>query len=130
MKLKLIKHVSTLMLCIFCAIFTQAQKSSATKDTTFVKPDSATLQLYVGEYEYGNLDGEADIKVYLKGSDTLMIAIAGQPGLVLVPTKNKHEFAFKDYAGYILGFIISENNKVTGIFSYQPDGVYVIDRKQ
>jgi hypothetical protein len=98
---------------MLCAIFTHAQQKSSVKDTSLYKPDSAALQLYIGEYEYDRMV----TKVYIK-NNVLMItppdpSDPNAPDIELVATSNKHEFDFKleelKAKEVRIKFVVSEN---------------------
>ncbi|HYF29676.1 MAG TPA: serine hydrolase [Chitinophagaceae bacterium] len=82
------------------------------------------LQPYLGEYE---LEGLV-VKVYLKGENTLMVLVPGQPDYEMVPTK-KHEFDFKTLKGFSIKFEVNEKNEVTAASFVQPNGTFTAKRK-
>jgi CubicO group peptidase (beta-lactamase class C family) len=101
----------------------------AVKDIVFsrlsptIKVDSSDLQPYVGNYELNKIN----IKVYLKGTNTLMVLVPGQPDYELVPTR-KNEFDFKALKGFSVKFDIS-GDRATAINFIQPNGIFKAERK-
>ncbi len=106
-----------------------AKLEPAVKDLVFarklvVKDVSASqLQTYVGEYDFG---GQV-AKVYLRGEQTLMLFVPGQPDYELMPVK-EHEFKLKAADGFTFRFTI-EAGKVTEMVAIQPNGTFKAKRK-
>jgi hypothetical protein len=82
------------------------------------------LQMYTGDYELGGITA----KVYIRGENTLMLLVPGQPDYELVPTK-KHEFDLKIIKGYSVKFEVSDKNVATAVSFIQPNGVFKATRK-
>jgi len=76
------------------------------------------LEKYTGEYEIAGMT----IKVYLRGENTLMLLVPGQPDYELIPVK-EHEFDFKSLKGFKVKFVL-ENNEVKSADFVQPNGVF------
>lgn len=83
------------------------------------------LQPYLGEYE---LDGMT-VKIYIRGENTLMVLVPGQPDYELVPTK-KHNFDFKAMKGFSVRFDVDEKGVATGVSFVQPNGTFSGKRKK
>jgi CubicO group peptidase (beta-lactamase class C family) len=83
----------------------------------------AQLKIYVGDYDFG---GQV-AKIYIRGENTLMFLVPGQPDYELVPVK-EHEFKLKIAEGFSVRFVL-ENGKVTELHSIQPNGTYKAKRK-
>lgn len=82
------------------------------------------LQVYTGNYDISGVD----IKVYIKGENTLMVLVPGQPDYELIPVKDD-EFDFKTLKGYKLKFEKKEG-KVTAMEFVQPNGIFKAIKKQ
>jgi len=81
------------------------------------------LERYTGEYEISGIT----IKVYIKGENTLMVLVPGQPDYELIPV-GEHEFDFKTLKGFKLKFVL-EKDKVTSMDFHQPNGVFKANKK-
>lgn len=86
--------------------------------------EQAFLEPFVGEYELG---GTA-LTVSLKGDDTLVLTVPGQPSYELVPTRGT-SFDLKGLTGYSLEFTQDESGAVTELVLYQPNGTFVAKRR-
>ncbi|HSF45144.1 MAG TPA: serine hydrolase [Chitinophagaceae bacterium] len=95
-----------------------------TKEIEALNLKKADLEKYTGEY---NLPGAA-IKVYVKGENTLMMLVPGQPDYELVPVKT-HEFNIKSLSGYSVKFDVDEKNIVTAANLVQPNGIFKAPKK-
>ena len=82
------------------------------------------LQKYVGDYD---LSGST-VKVYIKGDNTLMVFLPGQPDYELVPS-TKDVFDLKIAKGYSLKFEVTEKNEVLSMTFVQPNGNFKATRK-
>ncbi|MBX2966012.1 MAG: serine hydrolase [Cyclobacteriaceae bacterium] len=102
---------------------------STVKDIVFTRKlvakevSASQLQLYIGEYDFG---GQV-ANVYLRGENTLMLHVPGQPDYELVAVK-EHEFKMKAVEGFTFRFVV-ENNKVTEMVAIQPHGTFKAKRK-
>ena len=107
----------------------EIQMEPAVKDIVFEKLAPSVgkneLQKYVGDYD---LTGSA-VKVYIKGDNTLMVLIPGQPDYELVPTR-KDEFDLKVAKGYSVKFEVNEKNEVLSMTFIQPNGNFKATRKK
>ncbi|HYE56632.1 MAG TPA: DUF3471 domain-containing protein, partial [Chitinophagaceae bacterium] len=109
----------------------ETQMDATVKDITFTRipPVVAVtkneLQQYVGEYELSGMVA----KVYIRGENTLMVLVPGQPDYELVATK-KHEFSFKTLQGFSVRFETNEQGKVIAVNFIQPNGTFRAVRKQ
>jgi CubicO group peptidase (beta-lactamase class C family) len=77
------------------------------------------LQRFVGEYEVSGVT----LKIELKGEETLVTIVPGQPIYELIPYKD-NEFTLKDLTGYTLKFVVNESGAVTAVESHQPNGTF------
>lgn len=84
----------------------------------------ATLQNYVGEFDFG---GQV-AKTYFKGEKTLYLLVPGQPEYELVPIADA-EFKIKSLEGFKVKFETDTRGKVTDLISIQPNGTYRAKRK-
>lgn len=89
-----------------------------------IKVTKESLEKYVGEYQ---LPG-AIAKVYIRGENTLMVLVPGQPDYELVPTK-LHEFDFKILKGFSVKFDVNDKNESTQLSFIQPNGTFKAKRK-
>lgn len=85
----------------------------------------AELDTYTGEY----LLAGATVKVYLKGDNTLMVEVPGQPPYELVPIGN-HRFALKLVQGYFVQFDKKEGEAAISLTFQQPNGNFKAERKK
>ena len=81
------------------------------------------LSQFIGEYE---LAGQI-IKIDLKGEDSLILTVPGQPVYELVPYKDT-EFTLKDYQGFSVIFTVDKKKGVTEVIFNQPNGVFTAKR--
>jgi hypothetical protein len=95
-----------------------------TRVTSFA-PTASDLQQYLGEYE---MIGQT-VKVYIRGANTLMVLVPGQPDYELVPTK-KHEFDLKVAKGFSVKFEPNDKGEITAMSFIQPNGIFKAIRKQ
>jgi len=109
----------------------ETQMEPAVKDIVFtklppsIKVEKNELQKYTGEYELSGVT----VKVYIKGDNTLMVMVPGQPDYELVPTK-KDEFDFKTPKGFSVKFEVNEKNEVPSVSFIQPNGTFKATRKK
>lgn len=108
----------------------ETQMEAAVKDITFTRVPPAIelsakdLQQYVGEYQLQGVTA----KVYIRGENTLMVLVPGQPDYELTPTK-RHEFNFKSLKGFSVRFESTEG-KITALNFVQPNGTFRAERKK
>ena len=106
----------------------EIQMEPAVKDIMFEKLSATInkneLQKYVGDYD---LSG-SPVKVYIKGDNTLMVLLEGQPDYELVPSK-ENEFDLKIVKGYRVKFEVNEKNKVLSLTFIQPNGNFKATKK-
>jgi CubicO group peptidase (beta-lactamase class C family) len=103
----------------------ETQMDASVKDITFTRVPPALaltkndLQQYVGEYELGGVMA----KVYIRGENTLMVLVQGQPDYEMVPTK-KHEFDLKTMQGFSVRFELNDKGQVVAASFVQPNGTF------
>lgn len=103
---------------------------AGTKDIEFNKETKtfdikkADLEKYTGDYEMMG----TTVKVYIRGENTLMVLVPGQPDYELAPTK-KDEFDLKIIKGYSVKFELNEKGETTAMNFIQPNGVFKAKRK-
>lgn len=108
----------------------EAEMEQGVKDIVFEKlPPAITvakkdLEKYVGDYELSGVT----VKVYIRGENTLMVLVPGQPDYELVPVK-KHEFNLKILKGYSVKFDVTEKGETTGLSFIQPNGTFTAKKK-
>jgi|WetSurMetagenome_2_1015567.scaffolds.fasta_scaffold39463_2 CubicO group peptidase (beta-lactamase class C family) len=85
--------------------------------------DKSSLEKYVGEYEISGVV----TKVNIRGINTLILTVPGQPDYELIPTGN-NEFDLKDLAGFSVKFT-ELSGKITEIIFNQPNGIFTAKRK-
>lgn len=96
------------------------------KKTPKAKPLTKTeLESYLGEYDLGGVIA----KVYLKGENTLMVEVPGQPPYELIPVGN-HKFSFKAVEGYHVQFDKKEGSTASALTFIQPNGNFKAERKK
>ena len=104
-----------------------AKLEPGVKDIVFtrklVAKDASQLQTYVGDYDFG---GQV-AKVYLRGENTLMLFVPGQPDYELLAVK-EHEFKLKAADGFTFRFNL-EGGKVIEMVAIQPNGTFKAKRK-
>ncbi|HEY0680598.1 MAG TPA: serine hydrolase [Chitinophagaceae bacterium] len=109
----------------------ETQMEPAVKDIVFTRLPPAIeltksdIQQYVGDYELQGVIA----KVYIRGENTLMLLVPGQPDYELVATK-KHEFDIKAVKGFSLRFEANDKNEITGVNFIQPNGTFKATRKK
>jgi CubicO group peptidase (beta-lactamase class C family) len=109
----------------------ETSMEASVKDIVFekmapsLKVEKTDLQKYVGEYD---LQG-TNVKVYIRGENTLMVLVPGQPDYELVPTK-KDEFDIKVAKGYSVRFEVTDKNQVTSLSFVQPNGTFKANKKK
>lgn len=77
------------------------------------------LQKMVGDYEFKGRTA----KIILKGENTLVLNLKGQPPYDLLFYKDT-QFNMKDFEGFSIKFIMDESGNVTAIEFHQPNGVF------
>ena len=85
--------------------------------------DSALLQKYVGEYDFGPVTA----KVYLKGR-SLYLFVPGQPEYEMANV-GPDKFQLKPLNGYYAQFILDEQGRVTAMMAIQPNGNFKAKKK-
>lgn len=107
----------------------ECQMEPSVKDILFerIKPtmDVAKNELlqYVGDYELEGLT----VKVYIRGENTLMVLVPGQPDYELVPT-GKDQFDLKILEGYSVKFEVV-SDQVKSMSFIQPNGTFKATKK-
>jgi CubicO group peptidase (beta-lactamase class C family) len=107
----------------------EVQMEPAVKDIVFEKlPPSLEvgkneLEKYVGDYDLSGLT----VKVYIRGENTLMVLVPGQPDYELAPTK-EHEFDIKVAKGYSVKFDADVTGNITALSFVQPNGTFKATR--
>ncbi|MCB0447147.1 MAG: serine hydrolase [Gelidibacter sp.] len=86
--------------------------------------DAATLDQYVGDYEFSGVP----IKVYIKDENTLYLFVKGQPEYELLPT-GKHKFSLKALEGFKLEFVTTDDTSINAVMMIQPNGTFKAIRK-
>jgi CubicO group peptidase (beta-lactamase class C family) len=103
---------------------------SSVKDIEFVKQmdtirlSKAELEKYTGDYD---LNG-AVVRIYIKGENTLMAVVPGQPEYELAGIA-KDEFGIKVASGYSIKFDVNEKNITTSLSFIQPNGIFKAIKK-
>ena len=84
-----------------------------------------SLQRYVGDYTISG----ANIKVYIKGENTLYVFVPGQQEYELSASQcDKDKFNFKALAGYSIQFSGNSKNEITELTFIQPNGNFKATR--
>jgi len=83
------------------------------------------LEKYVGDYD---LNG-ATVKVYIRGENTLMVLVPGQPDYELAAA-TEHVFDLKVAKGYSVKFEVNDKNEVESLSFVQPNGIFKATRKK
>lgn len=84
-----------------------------------------SLQRYVGDYTISG----ANIKVYIKGDNTLFVFVPGQPEYELSASESeKDKFNFKSLAGYSIQFKGNGKSEITELTFMQPNGNFKATR--
>ena len=108
----------------------EAQLEPSVKDIIFEKMaptlvlGKKDLEKYTGDYSLSSLT----VKVYIRGENTLMVLVPGQPDYELVPTK-KDEFNLKTLKGYSVRFDTNDKNETTALSFVQPNGIFTAKKK-
>ncbi len=87
--------------------------------------DPDYLAVYTGDYELST----QNVKVELRGDNSLSLTVSGQPSYTLEPYKI-HEFTLKGLSGYSVKFTVENNKGVTEAVFFQPNGIFVAKRKE
>jgi CubicO group peptidase (beta-lactamase class C family) len=109
----------------------ETQMDASVKDIVFTRlPPAITvtksdLQPYLGEYELSGMVA----KVYIRGENTLMVVVPGQPDYELTPVK-KHEFKFKALDGFSIKFEANDKGEIIAASFHQPNGIFRATRKK
>jgi CubicO group peptidase (beta-lactamase class C family) len=96
-----------------------------TRQAPSIAMKKSDLEKYVGEYVLGGMTA----KIYIRGENTLMLLVPGQPDYELVPVK-KDEFDLKVVKGYSVRFEVNDKNEVTAVNFVQPNGTFKATRKK
>ena len=108
----------------------QAKFEQGVKDLVFeklppaFKVEKKDLEKYVGDYELSGVTA----KVYIRGENTLMVLVPGQPDYELTPTK-KDEFNFKTLKGFSIKFDVNDKGETTMLSFIQPNGTFKAKKK-
>lgn len=86
--------------------------------------DLATLERYVGDYEFAGVA----IKVYIKNESTLYLFVKGQPEYELLAT-GENRFSFRALEGYKVEFVESDDKTIKEVMMIQPNGTFTATRK-
>jgi CubicO group peptidase (beta-lactamase class C family) len=86
--------------------------------------EASFLQGLAGQYELG----PTTVTVSLKGENTLILIVPGQPEYELVPTRGT-SFNVKELSGFTVEFKKDASGKVTEAVFYQPNGTFAAKRK-
>ena len=109
----------------------ETQMEPAVKEILFTRLPPAIaltkndLQPYLGEFELSGMV----VKFYVRGENTLMLTVPGQPEYEMIPTK-KHEFEFKTPKGFSIKFEMNDKNEAPAVTFYQPNGIFTAKRKK
>jgi hypothetical protein len=95
-----------------------------TREIEALNLKKADLEKYTGEYSLQS----TTVKIYIKGENTLMMFVPGQPDYELVPVK-LNEFAVKALSGYSVKFEVDEKNAVRAANLVQPNGIFKATKK-
>jgi len=88
-----------------------------------INVEKSALEKYPGEYEImGTI-----AKISIRGGNTLILSIAGQPDYELIPT-GENEFNIKGLDGFSVKFT-EDAGKITELTFNQPNGVFKAKRK-
>ncbi len=82
------------------------------------------LEPLVGDYELG----ATTVTIILKGENTLMFIVPGQPPYELLPQRGLL-FEVKGLTGFSIEFHKDDSGQVTELVAYQPNGTFVGKRK-
>lgn len=109
----------------------ETQMEPSVKDIVFEK---AGLSLAVGKKDLENYEGDYDltgatVKVYIRGENTLMVLVPGQPDYELVPAA-EHVFDLKVVKGYSVKFEVNAKNEVLSLSFLQPNGIFKATKKK
>ena len=106
------------------------QLEQAVKEIVFTRMpekkmmEKSFLEKFVGEYE---LEG-GSITISLRGENTLILVVPGQPEYELVPYKGT-EFNIKGLSGFGIEFVMDASGLVTEAKLIQPNGVFTAKKK-
>lgn len=85
------------------------------------------LQSYTGSYL---LQG-TEITVSMRGENTLVVTVPGQPPYTLVPRQKDNQFQLEGLPGYWVEFTSEEGtDKVKAVVFHQPNGMFTAERKE
>lgn len=85
--------------------------------------DKSSLEKYVGDYEVAGVV----TKISIRGGNTMILTVPGQPDYELVPIGN-NEFNIKELEGFSVKFT-EVSGKITEMIFNQPNGVFTAKRK-
>ncbi len=87
--------------------------------------NKSDLENYLGEYELAGMVA----KVYLRGENTLMVMVPGQPDYETVPI-GTHEFKLKILDGFSVRFEMNADGQAGAVYFIQPNGTFKATRKK
>lgn len=96
-----------------------------TRVTEELQLTGSTMNKYVGEYELPGMLA----KIYIRGENTLMLLVPGQPDYELVPVK-EHEFEIKNLKGFSIKFGVDKDGKIEHASFIQPNGIFKATKKK
>ncbi len=108
-----------------------AQLEPAVEPIVFIKmpekrmKERSFLEKFVGEYQLAELV----LTVSIKGDNTLILRIPGQPEIELIPYKGT-EYNAKNIPGVSIEFMMDESGVVREAKLKQPQGVFTAPKKQ
>ncbi len=98
------------------------------KDIVFTRKAAAlskvALNKFIGEYELE----QTVVKFFLRGDNTLMASVPGQPEYELV-AKQDNLFSIKGLDGFTVEFKSDATGKVTGALFTQPNGTFTLKKR-
>ena len=86
--------------------------------------ERGVLACYIGQYEVAGMTAS----VTLRGEETLVLTVPGQPPYELLPVERLH-FKLKGLEGFSIEFRLADNNQVTEAILHQPNGDFTAKRK-
>ena len=86
--------------------------------------EKSFLEQFVGEYELAG----TTLNISIKGENTLILTVPGQPEYELVPYKGT-EFNLKNLSGFSIRFKMDASGQVTEAILTQPNGVFTVKKK-
>ena len=86
--------------------------------------DRDFLEKLTGDYIMNSIP----LKITMKGENTLIVTVVGQPPYELVPYQGM-EFKFKGIPGISIEFILDDSGKVIEAKITQPEGIFTAKKK-